>query len=105
MSMSIFNGRTPYDRAKEEKPDHHFCVDLLPKERERLLALLEEGRNPTIAERRALTAKIKYCVRRDGDPLPVASLDWKRAEREAKRRGGSMADYLWDFPKNPPPAA
>jgi hypothetical protein len=93
----------PFDQQKDDEPDCHYEVSLLPWEREKLLLLLEHGREPTIRERRWLCARVKDAICRDGKPLPPATLDWRRAEKEARERGESVPDYIWDHPL--PPAA
>lgn len=96
----MFHNRPkPYDHERAE-PSHHYEVALVEWERELLLNLLDLDRKPTIKERRYLARKLRDGIRREGPPLPVASLDWRRLERVAKDRGSSVAELIFD---NPPP--
>lgn len=96
--------RTPYDRERED-PDGHYTVDLLPMERAALLDWLEDEKLPPIALRQYIAKKLKDAPRRDGPPLPVARLDWRRAEKAARARGESVPDWMWDGAPEPPEAA
>lgn len=95
--------RRPFDRELDDSA--HWQVDLLAAEREALLALLESDKRPSIAMRQYIARKLKDAPRREGPPLPVAALDWRRAEREAHARGESLADYVWDGGRPPPDEA
>lgn len=92
----------PYNQedADDQVPYHWECT-LLEWERQKLLDLLDLDRKPTIQERRWLAKRLKDGIRRDGPPLPLAQLDWRQAEREARERRESVADWIWDRPRPP----
>lgn len=94
--------RKPFD-WDEEDVACHFDVSLVPKERELLLALLEDGKAPTLPERQYIARKLRDAICRDGPPLPVAKLDWRRAEQAAASRGESLIDWIFDGAPPPPP--
>lgn len=105
MTMAIWGGKKPYDQEPEEEACH-YVLELLEWERDRLLALVNRTSHLTYREREWLATRLKDARRVDGPPLPVAQLDWRLAEREAQRRGESLADFIWDKGRQPePPAA
>lgn len=101
--MTLWGGKRPYDRTKDEQPDSHFSVDFIPRERELLLDLLEHDKRPTITEQRYLIERIRNARRRSGPPLPDATIDWESAEREANERGGTVIDLIFDKAHQPEP--
>lgn len=73
---------------------HYFEVELTPAQRRTLLLLLRGG---SVTE--ALLRDVEEAVRdarRIDRPLNKERLDWEELEHEAKRRGCSEADAIWD---------
>ena len=90
--MAFGVGRPP---DKPEPPDYHYTLDLRPDE---IRALLDsvDGRTLGAAMANRLTTLLRDASRRDGPPLPQASLPWAEAERRARERGESVPEYIFD---------
>jgi hypothetical protein len=81
-------------RSEKEPPTHYFEIELDPEQRAFLLEVLRRS-NAHKARLRPLIEAIGE-ARRINAPLVRARLDWTQAENEARQRGSSLADWLWD---------
>lgn len=96
--MRSRRAKQPYDGDRDEI-DHHWEINLLDWERNKLIGLLTGTEKATPKEVEWLAKRLKDAIHRDGPPLPHASLDWRLAEREARQRGESIPDWIFDRPR------
>lgn len=86
-----------FKRGQQTEADHHYTLDLLPDEREAIIDAID-GRKPDAVIRKRLLGRLRDAVKRTGPPLPPAALDWAYAEQEARERGESVPDWMFDRP-------
>lgn len=79
----------------KEPTDHHYSLDLVEEEMVALLKALD-GKPPGKTMKERLQMRLNDAPRHDGPPLPPATLDWGKAMQEAKQRGSSIIDYIFD---------
>lgn len=85
--------------APSPEQEHYFEVEITPKQKFALLALvrarMKEASKAQSAFWRGLETTLVSSRRFDGRLLD-AHLDWADLEAEAERQGVSAADVLWD---------
>lgn len=79
-------------KRKAESADHYYEFRLSPQHREALIELLEGGSVPE-ATLRVIAQRLKAAERYDCLPFKV---NWSHYEAEAKKRGESLADFIFD---------
>ena len=80
-----------FKKPEPQEPDHYFEVKLTPVQRRALLEVLD-GKSIGGALRNHLIEQLKKAARFD----VVEGMNWQRHEEEARRRGSSIVDYIFD---------
>lgn len=84
----------PKRPKRPPQPDHYFEVDLLPAERDLILAALRALDQGGIKQaRKALIDKVETATR---IALPLSRFDWDAVDAECARSRRSLADLIWD---------
>lgn len=89
-----------YMASQETTPDHHFWLELDPKEKAALTHALH-GRDTDLTGKQltALREQVKVCRRVEGPKLMEARLDWDELEQTALKQGCSQVDVIFDRAK------
>ncbi len=87
-----------FARQTEKPPEtFYYEVELTPDQHILLLEIVRRVAGPR-SKMEPLVEALATARRMD-TPLRRAKLDWTMAENESKRRGSSIADWLYDRPK------